>query len=233
MIIGNGALATSLKKSKKLMCSQNIYIAAGVSNSQETRYSEFQRERDFIENLCRSYKSNRIIYFSTFYLNSEELCTSMYARHKLEVEKYIQENASGSVIIRIPNLVTCDMSKRNRNSLLPYLFDEINKGNKVNIFEGADRYIIHAQDLTEALELGESEDFCRLASSTLYDFYLDRKISALDIYKVMVNELQVCSSNFKLLPGGVAHKKVNTKFPYAKHSYNNYNESAIKRFFSS
>ena len=93
MIIGNGDIASVLKD-KEGMC----YFASGVSNSQETRESEYQREKDL---LLKQDRRLHLVYFgslSIFYQNER------YQQHKREMEAMVTENFPHRCIVRIGNI---------------------------------------------------------------------------------------------------------------------------------
>ena len=52
MIIGNGLIATGFKKFNH---SNFVILAAGVSNSLETRLGEFEREKDLVLETLKKY----------------------------------------------------------------------------------------------------------------------------------------------------------------------------------
>lgn len=96
MIIGRGDIASVLPDRDDL-----LFFAAGVSNSQETRESEYDRERRLL--LCQPHypEGGHIVYFSSlsiFYSNTR------YTQHKREMEKLIQYNFSPHTIIRVGNI---------------------------------------------------------------------------------------------------------------------------------
>lgn len=75
-----------------------LFFAAGVSNSKETRESEYQRE---INLLFDQNRGSHIVYFSTlavFYSNTR------YTRHKLDMEAMVKENFTKYCIIRLGNI---------------------------------------------------------------------------------------------------------------------------------
>lgn len=93
MIIGHGDVASVLQDKDDL-----IYFASGVSNSQETRGSEFRREMDLL--LDQIDKQKKIVYFgslSIFYADTP------YTRHKRKMEQYIKMFPEWA-IIRIGNI---------------------------------------------------------------------------------------------------------------------------------
>lgn len=92
MIVGDGDLAGVLPQDDKL------YFASGVSNSKETRLSEFKREVDL---LLEQPKSAHIVYFSSIGVLDGN---SHYYRHKRYMEVLIKETFPTYTIIRIGNI---------------------------------------------------------------------------------------------------------------------------------
>lgn len=93
MIVGNGDIASVLPERKDL-----LFFASGVSNSQEKREFEYERE---VNLLNKQDRLKHIVYFSTlavFYSNTR------YAMHKRVMEKLIKDNFEYWTIIRIGNI---------------------------------------------------------------------------------------------------------------------------------
>lgn len=130
-IIGNGDIAKALKKTDK----NYLFFASGVSNSQETRESEYEREKKL---LLQQKKDKKIIYFSSlciFYANSR------YAKHKIEMEKLIKNNFSKYCIIRLGNITW----GKNPFTLINALKRQ-HKENKSLRIENVYRYIIEQKE---------------------------------------------------------------------------------------
>lgn len=93
MIIGHGDIASVLPDKKDL-----LFFASGVSNSQETRESEYTREKNLLKEQDRK---SHLVYISTlavFYGSSR------YVKHKREMEELIKQEFSRYTIIRIGNI---------------------------------------------------------------------------------------------------------------------------------
>lgn len=93
MIIGTGDIASVLPDRE-----DRLYFASGVSNSQETRESEFRREEDLL--LKQDYFQH-IVYFSSlswFYNDNR------YTRHKKKMEKLIKTFFPKYTIVRLGNI---------------------------------------------------------------------------------------------------------------------------------
>jgi len=106
MIIGDGDIASILPHREDL-----LFFASGVSNSKETRESEYLRE---LKLLCRQYKTKHIVYFSSlsiFYANNR------YQQHKRAMEALIKEKFFKYTIIRIGNITW----GKNPHTLINYL----------------------------------------------------------------------------------------------------------------
>src|SRR3990167_10764545 len=97
MIVGNGDIASALKDRPGF-----IWFASGVSNSQETRESEYERE---IELLSLQDMGEHLVYFSSlslFYGNSR------YVDHKWQMEALTKAWFPKHTIIRLGNIVWGD-----------------------------------------------------------------------------------------------------------------------------
>lgn len=93
MVIGSGDIGSVLPDRDDL-----IFFASGVSNSQETRESEYQRE---IALLSRQPRNKRLVYFSSLSVLYSE---SRYANHKRAVEATIKKYSKYYCIIRLGNI---------------------------------------------------------------------------------------------------------------------------------
>lgn len=92
-IIGHGDIASVLTPREGF-----VFFASGVSNSQETRESEYQREKDL---LLEQDPSKRLVYFgslSIFYSDTR------YSRHKREMEELVKANFPRYCIVRLGNI---------------------------------------------------------------------------------------------------------------------------------
>src|SRR3990167_7103610 len=93
MIIGNGDLASGIPDRDDL-----LFFCSGVSNSQELRESEYQRE---INLLLEQDKTKHIVYFSTLALFYSK---TRYTKHKQYMEYLIKDNFRNWTIIRLGNI---------------------------------------------------------------------------------------------------------------------------------
>lgn len=126
MIVGHGDLASALTDRSDL-----IYFASGVSNSSETRESEYQRE---IALLYKQDRSMHLVYFSSlcvFYSDSR------YARHKRTVESIVKSIFHPYTIVRVGNITWGN----NPHTLINFIRNQIRRGEMPNI-QDVYRYIV-------------------------------------------------------------------------------------------
>ncbi len=94
MIIGKGNIARALNDREGA-----IFFASGVSNSQCTDESQYQREKDLLKVLHNSYLS--LFYFSSLALDTK---LTRYYSHKIQMELLVKEHFKNYNIIRLGNL---------------------------------------------------------------------------------------------------------------------------------
>jgi len=130
-IIGHGDIAKMLEKVDKDV----LFFASGVSNSQEVRESEYQREKDL---LLQQDRSQRIVYFgslSIFYNDNR------YSRHKREMEELVKENFPHYCIVRLGNISWGN----NPNTLINTLKSHVAKQEPVEIRD-VYRYVVEPDE---------------------------------------------------------------------------------------
>ena len=93
MKIGNGDIASVLPDRKDL-----LFFSSGVSNSQETRESEYKREENL---LLEQDTTKHIVYFSSLSIFYSD---TRYTRHKVFMEYLIKEYFKHWTIVRLGNI---------------------------------------------------------------------------------------------------------------------------------
>lgn len=137
-VIGSGLIARSINKA--LFPENTLIIASGVSNSKETRVSEFRREEDLIRREVSNFPDSRVIYFSTCSISSGE--NSAYIQHKMSMEHLVRQISKNYWIFRLPQVV----GAVNNATLVSYLFNSIKKSNTIVIQSFAKRNLIDIDD---------------------------------------------------------------------------------------
>lgn len=179
MIIGNGLIAKSLKN---IDTEDLLYFASGVSNSLETRNSEFEREFSLLKNNVTLHKENKLFYFSTLSVNDLSKQQSPYVLHKLEIENFIKQHCKNYIILRIGNIVG---NGGNPNTLFNFLKSQIIQGNHFMLHQKARRLLLDIDDITEFLE----SNCANVNNQTInfaYPYYYDLK----EIVEAIRNKLQ-------------------------------------------
>ena len=132
-IIGDGDIASALEGcGKKGM----LFFASGVSNSQETRESEYQREKDL---LLAQDRSKRLVYFSSLCIFHSP--DSRYAQHKREMEELIKDNFDQWTIMRLGNITWGS----NPNTLINHFKYQRMLGESLTIMD-TERYIMDKEE---------------------------------------------------------------------------------------
>ncbi len=134
MILGKGMLAKVFNKYDQ---DNIIFFCSGVSNSQEENSTAFKREKKLID----SFKDcdQKLIYFSSYFVNFENYLSKRYYQHKLEMEQLIQEYIKNYTIYRLPQVVG---RSENPNTLTNFLAARIKGNEQLPIYNHAVRNVI-------------------------------------------------------------------------------------------
>ena len=141
MIIGHGDIASVLTDR-----GDRIYFASGVSNSRETRESEYQREIECLRTLLEGPsisplsppRNKHLVYFSSlcvFYSDTR------YSIHKREMENLVKHWFNSWTILRVGNITW----GTNPHTLINFIRDKIKKREPV-IISDVYRYIVTKEE---------------------------------------------------------------------------------------
>lgn len=137
MIIGSGDIASVLPDKKT-----RLFFASGVSNSQETRESEYTREKNL---LLKQDRKSHIVYFSSLAVLYGK---NRYVLHKKEMESLVKLEFPRYTIMRIGNITW----GTNPHTLINYFRRKIKKGEPIKI-QDAYRYIIDKDEFLHWINL--------------------------------------------------------------------------------
>lgn len=143
MIIGNGLIGKALFRIDNNDC---LFFASGVSNSLETRVSEYLREKNLLIKYLKTRKF--LIYFSSCSIFDKSLVNTPYVNHKKEME-FLVTSCNKYLIIRLPQVVG---HTYNPHTLTNYLYNKICNQETFEIWNNAKRNLIdvdHVVDVTE------------------------------------------------------------------------------------
>jgi len=141
MIVGNGLIGSALLG---IDSPEHLFFASGVSNSLETRKSEFEREQELLKRYITEHPEKTLVYFSTCSIYDSSKNNSQYVLHKLKMEQIIADSCKKYFILRVSNAVG---NGGNPNLLLNYLVREIYSQNKITIHTKATRNLIDVKDV--------------------------------------------------------------------------------------
>ena len=142
MIVGTGLLATAL--ARRYADDETVLVfASGVSNSKETRVTEFAREADLLRATAESYSKAHFVYFSTCSIDDPDRSASPYVQHKIAMELCVGAFPSHS-IFRLPQVVG---KTDNPNTLANFLYLKIVSGEHFTVWTEAWRHLIDVADV--------------------------------------------------------------------------------------
>ncbi|MDR6922897.1 MULTISPECIES: NAD(P)-dependent oxidoreductase [Chryseobacterium] len=166
MIIGNGIIANAVRPYDR---EDIVFFASGVSNSLETRASEFERELSLLRSVHEENKEKKIVYFSTLSIHDQSKQNSPYVQHKKVTENYLIKNSGNFLILRIGNIVG---KGGNPNTLFNFLKKQIADGHDFAMHLKARRLLLDIDDISGFLSrhcLDLHNEIINLAFPYYYD----------------------------------------------------------------
>jgi hypothetical protein len=141
MVVGGGLMArvfAPFGDAKDL-----VIFASGVSNSSESDPAAFARERDLLLRVRAAHPAATLTYFGTCSVNDPEQRDTPYVRHKLEMESLLKESQGPWLVLRFPLVIGHSPGSR---TLAQFLYDRIMRGDPLEVWQGASRHPIDADD---------------------------------------------------------------------------------------
>lgn len=141
MIVGRGLLARAFEP--HFGSNPDIVVfASGVSNSLETRDSEFAREHGLLCQLLAGH-ARRFVYFGSCGVTTAEAELTAYMRHKKRMESIVLASPGG-LVLRLPQVVG---RTENHHTLTNFLHDRISSGEHFTVWSHAERNLIDIDDI--------------------------------------------------------------------------------------
>lgn len=137
MVVGNGLIAKAFKKYEH---EDVLIFCSGVSNSGETRKSEYARETELLKEHLAT--SSRFVYFSTISVIDGSPSTA-YVEHKSNMERLISSQHNNFLIFRLPLVVG---HNANKHTFFNNLSEKIHKGEDLSV-RTVSRYLIDIDDV--------------------------------------------------------------------------------------
>jgi nucleoside-diphosphate-sugar epimerase len=224
MVIGTGLLAKGLSSFNN--DDENLIFASGVSNSQESNKFEFDREFQLLKVVGDKFSHMRLVYFSTCSISDLSLNNSFYINHKKNIEKYIIENISSYVVIRLPNVVGFS---DNPYTFFNYFKNKILFDEEILVQSDASRYLIDLRDIVRLIPIILKDD---VSLNSIINMAFQNQMSVIDIIKIYENVLNL-KAKVKIIPGGSSYEIDNKLFLEILNSnsidcIDNYNYSVLK-----
>ncbi|MHB1271812.1 MAG: NAD-dependent epimerase/dehydratase family protein [Rhodanobacter sp.] len=141
MIAGKGLLARAFEPHFGADASVVVF-ASGVSNSLETRSSEFSREDSLLRELLAT-RPRRFVYFGSCGVTAAQAELTPYMQHKKRMES-IALSFAGSLVIRLPQVVG---PTDNPHTLTNFIRDRIVSGEQFMVWANAERNLIDICDV--------------------------------------------------------------------------------------
>lgn len=143
MIVGRGLLAHAFKP--HFGADDGVVVfASGVSNSLETRDSEFAREAALLRDVLAT-GPQRLVYFGSCGVTSAHDGLTPYMQHKKRMES-IALSSPGGLVIRLPQVVG---PTGNPHTLTNFLRDRIVAGEPFTVWANAQRNLIDICDIVD------------------------------------------------------------------------------------
>ena len=179
MIVGNGILASSFKRSE-YNWDDVIIMASGVSNSNETDKEAYERERQLIK--AYQHTTKTLVYFSTTSIYEEAKQQTMYIQYKKEIEEYISTVFSKSLIIRLPIVLS---DNNNPRQLFGYIKDRIKRNEELIVHKNASRFFFDVEEIPRAAHIILENMQSRNESNVSINVGFPRKFTMLELVKVL------------------------------------------------
>lgn len=217
-VIGSGLLASAFKRSQSQNC---LFFCSGVSNSHETRISEFDRERSLLLKSIRPEKC--IVYFSSVLAGTQD---SDYYRHKIEMENLIVDKCESYLVFRLPQVAGIT----NNETLLPMFIKKIINNEDITVYKNALRCMVDVEHVVNIFDraYGDGVDSLVLNCCPEYVFAPVDLVNLLSAYlnrDVSVNLIEKDSIQLAIL------SKELQKYKYVFGDVNSYLERVVRKYY--
>ncbi|MGB0975239.1 MAG: NAD-dependent epimerase/dehydratase family protein [Flavobacteriaceae bacterium] len=174
MVIGSGLLANTF--SSFIDHDGVLIFASGVSNSTETNASEFEREKQLLQQTIADYPQHKIVYFSTASVIDDSVKHRPYVAHKLAMERLIATTAQTYLIARVSNVVG---PHGNATNIMNFLIKAIRTQTPIHVWEYAQRNFIDKDDILYII----TQLLQKNVSNTIVNVALENSVLVSDVVK--------------------------------------------------
>jgi nucleoside-diphosphate-sugar epimerase len=141
MVVGHGLIAKAFSEFEQ--DEEFLFFCSGVSNSMCRDQSEFDREKNLLQEHIVRHGDKTFIYFSTCSIGDPSMKDSLYRKHKLEVEAIIAASCDRYYIFRLSNVVG---RTANTVTILNFLYNAIKSGRHFDLWRNSNRNLIDVED---------------------------------------------------------------------------------------
>ena len=165
MVIGNGLIANIFCNYKD---NDNVVIfASGVSNSNETSFKNFKRERELLLMTLEAYTDTLFVYFSSCDVIYSDSINKPYYFHKLEMESIVKRHPN-YYIFRLPQIIG---NSSNKMSLINYIVESIKSGDEINLWKHSYKNLIATQEVFKIVDFILSSTISRRQTINVINSY--------------------------------------------------------------
>jgi hypothetical protein len=182
MVVGNGLIA-SVFFDDYGNDNDFIIFAAGVSNSMETRISEFKREEDLLNTTLLENKGKHLVYFSSFIDSNPS--KKKYADHKLNMENIVKNSKTYYTILKLPQVIGYG---GNKHELINFIITKLKSDEEIGVYENTYKSLIDVEDVKRIVDflLKQWHD-----KNTYVRFPYIEKLLVEEIVKLVAKEIGV------------------------------------------
>lgn len=190
MIVGRGLIASLFVDNDR---EDTIFFASGVSNSLETKESEFLREENLIKNTIEENPGKTFVYFSTCSVYDSSKTGSDYVLHKLKMEQLVKHSCKNYLILRVSNAVG---KGGNPNLLMNYLIRSSRNNMTIDVHTKASRNLIDAEDIKNiTLHLIKKAEFGKIINlAYMHNYAIIEILEIIERYYGIILDLNLIKS---------------------------------------
>jgi len=142
MIIRHGVIARSFADFP--LRDGLLLFAGSVNNSAEKNEEIIQMEEASVADALLRYPEVPFLYFSSCSIADTSVIHTPYVKHKIRMERMVQNAARHFFIFRLPQIIGCSNTK---SSLVNYLVDAISTHKTFELWRNANKNIIDIADV--------------------------------------------------------------------------------------
>jgi polyisoprenyl-phosphate glycosyltransferase len=144
-VIGSGLIANRFID--YAVQSNNVVLFAGsVHDSTAQDFSTTVAEEAALKKAISEQGNSTLVYFSSCSVLDSSVAETLYVKHKLRMEKMIEETSAKYIIFRLPQIIGLSDSK---SSLIMFLVDSILNGKSFDLWKNAKKNLIDIDHVHE------------------------------------------------------------------------------------